>query len=160
MNRETITIADILGLNPWAEYTRDRLETIFAGRESLTAIDVCDLAGVPTADKLWLLLRGPLFTKQELRLFAARWADRVLPIFERDRPGDSRPRNCIATARRYALGEATAGELAAARAAAWDAARDAARDARDAQLADVRAVLTGDLDILADARAAIAKATG
>jgi hypothetical protein len=75
----------------------------------------------------------------------------VLPIFEREYPNDKRPRNAIETARRYANGEATDEELAAARdavwaaawAAAWDAARAAARDAawaaaRDAAWAAAR----------------------
>ncbi len=52
---------------------------------------------------------------------------------------DERSRNAIAIAERYALGLATAEELAAARNAAWAAAGDAARDAaRDWQLANLR----------------------
>jgi hypothetical protein len=63
------------------------------------------------------------------RLFAADCAEHVLPIFERERPGDMRPRECIAVARRFALGDATADEKDAAWDAAWDAVRDAAEDA-------------------------------
>ena len=60
------------------------------------------------------------------RLFAVECAERVLPLFERDRPGDSRPREALAVARRFADGQATREELAAAGAAAGAAARDAA----------------------------------
>ncbi len=100
-----------------------------------------------------VLLAGPVDVSRELRLFACDCAERVLPIFERERPGDARPRAAIETARRFVNGEATDKEMAAARdaaraaaraaagaaardaawdaawAAAWDAAWDAARDA-------------------------------
>jgi hypothetical protein len=52
------------------------------------------------------------------RLFACDCAERVLPLFELAHPDDSRPRVAIETARRFANGEATSDELAAAGAAA------------------------------------------
>jgi hypothetical protein len=61
------------------------------------------------------------------RLLTCDFAEHVLPIFEEQHPNDKRPREAIAVARRFANGEATRAELAAARAAAWDAARVAAR---------------------------------
>ena len=60
------------------------------------------------------------------RLFAADCAAAVLPLFERDHPGDDRPRRAIEVARLYAEGKATDDELAAAGDAAWDAAGAAA----------------------------------
>ena len=80
------------------------------------------------------------------RLFACDCAERVLPLFERVRPNDNRPRQAIETARRFANGKATMHELsaagAAARAAAWDA-RDAAWDAeRQAQTECLRRYVT------------------
>jgi hypothetical protein len=79
------------------------------------------------------------------RLAAADFAEAVLPIFERDRPGDDRPRSAIQAARDYANGliggaardaarnaaRNAAGDAAgaAANAAAWAAARNAARNA-------------------------------
>jgi hypothetical protein len=67
------------------------------------------------------------------RLFAADCAASVLHLFERERPGDDRPRRAIETVRRFAFGQATREELASARAAAGDAAGDAAgAAARDA----------------------------
>ena len=61
---------------------------------------------------------------REVRLFAADCAERVLPIFEAERPEDDRPRKAIVMARRYADGEATAEELAAAWVTAGAAERD------------------------------------
>ena len=73
----------------------------------------------------------PTWNDATQRLFAADCAERVLPIYERDRD-DPRPRQAIDTARRFARGEATREELSAAWAAAWAAAWDAARDAERA----------------------------
>ena len=56
------------------------------------------------------------------RLFACDCAERVLPLYETKYPDDTRPRHAIEVARRYAHGNATDEELAAA----WDAAGDAA----------------------------------
>ena len=60
------------------------------------------------------------------RLFACDCAEHVLPLYEEQYPEDDRPRRAIETARRYAIGEATADDLAAAgaaaRAASWEAA--------------------------------------
>jgi hypothetical protein len=84
-----------------------------------------------------LLRRVEMWNERTARLFAVDCAEWVLPIFERAYPNDTRPRDCIGVARRYAIGDATEDELdaaraaagAAARAAAWDAAWAAARDA-------------------------------
>lgn len=72
------------------------------------------------------LIRRLSWDDRIARLFAADCAERVLPIYERDYPTDKRPRMSIEVARRFAEGQATPEELAAARAAARDAARDAA----------------------------------
>ena len=84
-------------------------------------------------DALWALRAVPPEQAAErdrlARLFACDCAGRALPVFEQLYPTDRRPREAIAMARRFAGGEATANELAAARAAAWAAARDAAGDA-------------------------------
>jgi len=54
-----------------------------------------------------------------LRLLACKWAERVLPIFEKAYPDDDRPRNAIAVSRRFANGDASKEELAAAKNDAW-----------------------------------------
>jgi Imm-5 like putative immunity protein len=81
-------------------------------------------------DALWALCAVPEHEVQErnrlARIFACDCAERVLPIFERERPHDARPRAAIGVARRYAASRATNEERDAAWAAAGDAARDAA----------------------------------
>lgn len=88
------------------------------------------------------IVRQLPWTDRTARLFACDCAERVLPIYERECPGDNRPRRAVDVARLYAEGKATDEELAAASAAASDAARAAASDAawaaaRDAQVCDL-----------------------
>ena len=86
-----------------------------------------DEAFVHESEKL-IARRGRIIRKCEhwneanARLFAGWCARRVLPLFERQRPDDKRPRAAIETAEQYARGEATAEELDAA----WYAAGPAA----------------------------------
>ena len=71
----------------------------------------------------WVVLGEPFATWNEhtMRLFACDCAERLLHIFEQHCPGDSRPREAIAVARRYANGDATARKTALASAASWRA---------------------------------------
>ena len=77
-------------------------------------------------DALWALRCG--MDERFARHLACDFAEHVLPMFEAKHPGDNSPRNTIEVSRRFADGNATAEELAAAWAAEWDAL-DAARDA-------------------------------
>ncbi len=93
-------------------------------------IELRGLAEDQPTDKLLaaqgrLIRRVPEWNDRTARLFACYCATRVLPIFEKASPGDTRPRVAIRVARRFAMGKAPRAELAAA----WDAARAAARDA-------------------------------
>ena len=82
-------------------------------------------------DALWAL--RAVLPEQEAdrdrlaRLFACDCVETALQYWEKEFPDDRRPHEAIAVSRRFAVGEATDEELAAARAAAWDAARDAAK---------------------------------
>jgi hypothetical protein len=72
---------------------------------------------------------------QLLALWAASCAEHVLDLFERVRPGDSRPRHAIEQARAWARGEATMTEARAAGGHAMGAARDLRGAARHAAYA-------------------------
>jgi hypothetical protein len=88
------------------------------------------VAGDKVVTRQARLLRRLAWDARAARLFACDCAERALVVWERHGiPGDTRPRDAIAVARRYADGQATQEELAAARDAAWDAARAATRDA-------------------------------
>jgi hypothetical protein len=71
---------------------------------------------------LWLLVRTYPHTCGQVRLALCSCAETALQYVPK---GEDRPRLAIETARRYARGNATDAELAAARDAAWDAAWDA-----------------------------------
>ena len=106
--------------------------------------DVVDGDKKSVSSKMRFLRKVDAWNDRTARLFACWCAEQVLPIYEKHYPNDTRPRNSIDVARRYANGEATAKELAAARAAAWAAVGAAARDAawaaaRDAAGATARA---------------------
>jgi len=75
-------------------------------------------------DALWVLRCTTENSDRFNRLLACRFAEEVLPIYEKEYPKDKRPRRAIEVTRLYANGRATDKELAAAWAAAWAAARD------------------------------------
>ncbi len=54
-----VTVDQVMAWKPCAEYTRQRVEALFAGRESLSPPDVAAL-NIPLQDKLWarLLVRA------------------------------------------------------------------------------------------------------
>ena len=77
-------------------------------------------------DVVWLLCRPEFMTDRDMRLFAVWCAREALKLF--DNP-DQRSADACDVAERFANGQATSDELAAASLAAWAAARDAAWDA-------------------------------
>ena len=88
----------------------------------------------------------PNWNDRTMRLFACDCAEHVIHICEKDFPDEKRPRQAIEVARRFARGEATKEELAAARDAAWDAARAAARAAETSwQIQRLMQYLNGEL---------------
>jgi hypothetical protein len=97
-----------------------------------TALDILDLKEVSHSDRLWVCLRTELASERVMRLFAVWCARQVQHLMK-----DSRSIAALDVAERFANGQATKEELAAAgdaagaaaRAAAGDAAWDAARDA-------------------------------
>ena len=94
-----------------------------------------------TAQQIRLVRKREGWNETNARLFACDCAARSLKYFEKERPDDKRPRECIETARRFAHGKATQEELAAARDAAGAAARDVAGAAAgDAQAKRLREV--------------------
>ena len=78
-------------------------------------------------------------THHALALWAARCAERVLPIFEEERPDDNRPRAAIETLRAWVQGEVPMTTCRTAAFAAHSAARDAAQAGADGAVAAARA---------------------
>ena len=120
MREHRFTAEDVMSWHPCAEYTLARLKKL-CGPHGITARQMFSQR-LPAADRLWAVLRPEVIPTRELRLLACDFAESVLPIFERERPADPRPREAIRLARLFADGEATREQMAAARAAARDAA--------------------------------------
>lgn len=93
----------------------------FSGSE----IDFLNLENIPHEDKLWIILRENFIPENDLHELACVFAERVLPIFERELPKDLRPRKAIEAKRKWIKKEITSVELAAAGSAVGSAARDA-----------------------------------
>jgi len=129
---EIITLQQIRDFNPCYDPTKYLPEN-WQG----TALDILNVTDCPADDRLWVVLRKEFLSDKSLRLFAVWCARQALAI-----PGNESEvcSNTCDVAERYANGNATNEELAAARAAARDAARDAAwAAARDAAWAAARA---------------------
>lgn len=100
-----------------------------------TVLDILKDDRIPHEDRLWVALRTELVTERTMRLFAVWSARQIQHLMKNPRSIEA-----IDVAERFANGEATEQELAAA----WDAARDAAlaaawAAARDAELDAARA---------------------
>ena len=131
---KTVTIDQVMRWRPCSDYPQKRINSLFAGRESLSLEDIVAL-DISTEDKLWALLREDFIPARELHLLACDFAEKVLHLTD-----DPRCAEAIRVKRLWVDGKATYEELAAARDAArdaaWAAARAAAWDAaRAAQLA-------------------------
>jgi hypothetical protein len=120
-----ITLQQIIDLSPCYDPTK-YLSKNWKG----TVIDILNVEECPAEDRLWVVLREDFIDAKTLRLFAAWCAREALKLI--DKP-DQRSIEACNVAERYANGDATKEELAAARAAAiaaaWAAASDAARAA-------------------------------
>jgi hypothetical protein len=94
-----------------------------------SVIDILDHAEITFKDKLWVVLRNDFLSEKLMRLFAVWCARQVQHLMK-----DERSLNALDVAEKFANGEATKEELAAASGAAWaaGAARDAAYSASDA----------------------------
>ena len=101
-----------------------------------------------TEDCVWALCATAENCDVVARLIAADFAEAMLPIFERIRPNDGRPRAVITAARDFAFGRIDAATWATVRdatcAAAWDAACAAARTA---QAVIIRRYLLPDAEV-------------
>lgn len=114
-----ITISFVLSLQPC--YTRDELEAVAGGRQSMTPLQVCD-ADAPAADILWLLLREEFIPSQDLHEFACACAERALQRErEAGREPDARSWRAVEVKRQWLVGEVSVGKVTAAEAPAWSA---------------------------------------
>ena len=118
-----LTVDEVMALKPC--YSRERVEELWAGRESLGLDEIAAL-DIPRADRLWCLLAPGVLPDAVLGELHCRIVDEAVVIYERYYPDDHRPRHANEVHRALLRGEATEEEWAAARNAAGAAARNAA----------------------------------
>lgn len=140
-----VTVSDIMAAEPCHEYSRKRVETLWAGREALDAAEIAAL-DIPIVDRLWAVVNCCLDNRQR-RLFSCNCADAALTLVAGP---DPRIVDSVRVSRLYADGRAADAQLdacwdagAAFRAAIWScwdagAAAGAAWDAGDASRAASR----------------------
>ena len=100
-------------------YPRERLEALYAGRETLTARECLDL-DIPDEDKLYALLRPEVLPGKELHFLACDFAERVVHLTR-----DPCSAEAIRVKRLWLEGKASDVEMGAAKAAAKAATRTA-----------------------------------
>ena len=122
-----VTVDQIMAWDPCEDnYPRARIEELFAGRESMSALEITEL-DIPAKDIMWAALHEELFPAEILHEVACRCAEQAL-IREREAGREPDPRSwaAIKAKRKWLLGEITDDELDAACAAAWSAAMSVA----------------------------------
>ena len=121
-----ITVDQIMELKPcgWdkedngVNYTREHVNRLFAGRETMTALEILALEDISINDRFWATLRFELIEEIILYTFICDCAEHVLPLFECVYPDNKGPRQAIETRRHWLCGEVINKELDAANAAA------------------------------------------
>jgi hypothetical protein len=134
MSVPALTYHQLLGLGPCEPSFRRVTRKLGGARKwgdrAITAAGA-RAAAVSFSDLVWVayaLARTDADVRRRLRLWLGDCSAHVLPIFEAERPGDARVRDCVVAARQFARGEIDAAAFDVARAAAKEAAYDADRD--------------------------------
>jgi len=100
----------------------ERIVNLFAGRESLTALEVLG-ADAPWTERWGVLTR--MLPRSTMVCLVIGFAERVAPLYGAAMPGDSRVQDCVSVLRRYLDGEATRGDVDGTIMAARQGASDA-----------------------------------
>lgn len=130
----TFTYDRVAALRPSADMllaAAEKLGGVAVWKERAVSFREMADAGIQFEDLVWLASeasRKDPDIERRVRLWCADCAAHVLPIFEREMPGDVRPRQAIEAARgfaRWTVSDAATGAALDAAWAAWDAARAA-----------------------------------
>lgn len=136
----TWTIEQMVAERPCAEYTRERIEELWAGRSALTLHQMLSLP-IPPKDRMWVVWRPRALPPSQLVMVLDRVVTRAVTTYARHCGIDA-----VETRATHGLTEDNR-TLEAARAAAWAAraAAEAAEAEYEAQISDTLAVLNETL---------------
>lgn len=113
-----ITVDDVMFWDPCNEYPRERIEALFAGRESLGWREILAL-NLPVKDMLWVFLRPEFLSERRLHLLACDFAKRVLSLVPEGQRGIAE--NALRVKRLWVDGQTTNEERWVARGATFSA---------------------------------------
>lgn len=120
MNENRITFEDVMALRPCI--SESQIMDYFNKRESVTYLDVVRDKKIEHSHKLWLLCH--YLSDKNKMLFAIKCALEVLPLFEKIKPDDERPRIALEKAQMFLNGECEKGVVIAAAKDAFSACKD------------------------------------
>lgn len=152
-----LTVNNILELNPCnPPYTSSHITELFAGRETLTPVDILLMENIPPADRLWVVLREAVLPARILQEFACRVAEQNLQI-ERAAGREPDPRSWAApqAKRAWLNKQITTNVLRSA----WTAAGNAASEAESRTTRTTRAERVAELAGTSAAPPSVASAT-
>ena len=78
---KSVTIDDVMAWGPCNGYTRERVTELFAGRESVTALDILDM-DIPNRDKQGAFLQGSFVDDAILYRLERDWIEHLQPLFK------------------------------------------------------------------------------
>jgi ribosomal protein L12E/L44/L45/RPP1/RPP2 len=120
-----VTVDEVMSWEPCEKYTRTRVTELFAGRKTVSAMNVLGM-DIPADDKLWAVLHPEMIPEPALHEFACRVAHACLTARRKEgHKIDPRSWRAIRVKRAWLEGKATDEALASARSAAYSAARSA-----------------------------------
>jgi hypothetical protein len=116
-----VSVDTVMSWGPCDTYTHRKVTKLFAGRKTVSALNVLDMK-IPDTDKCWAAVRPELLTDSQLHEVGLRYAERLLTA-ERGAGREPDPRSwaVLEVKRRWLKGEATDEELRKAASAAWAA---------------------------------------
>ena len=146
MKIKTWTVDEMLAERPCADYTRARIEELWAGRERLSLLDILDF-DIPDLDKIWACCRNhphrgawlDVVVTRAVRTHAVGCGVPAVESWAQIWLGGDR----TAEAAEAAARASEAAEAAWAEAAGAAAARASAKAERRQQIADMRKLLVG-----------------
>jgi len=93
---QSVTVTQVRDWCPCARYTEAHIAQLFAGRLTLTGLDILEL-DILQADKLWALLRREFIDELQLDILACTFAERAADLFEALNDNNDLLRKAIAT---------------------------------------------------------------
>lgn len=101
MTLRTATVEDLLSWKPYLRWSREKIREVAGESHRFTALDVLHHPHITPEDKLWVVLRPALISKQDNARFVEICIAHVLDTYDPQHPKAHRTRRLIDSARKY-----------------------------------------------------------